>query len=90
MGKANPFRDFWWSFFWRYLVYMELGFGLIGTVSGFFRSFLHDPTIHNLLLEHNVISDGLQGTVYAAASSIALRQALKLHVPLFFTRTTTN
>jgi hypothetical protein len=49
--------------------------------TGILRDFFHDSTIHELLLQHDIISDGVQGGIQAVASGIALTQALRIHLP---------
>jgi hypothetical protein len=83
---AKEIRLLWWSMFWRFIVYTQVAYFLFGVVAGLFKDFLHDPTIHDLMHQHNVISDGLQGAAEAVASGIALTQAIRIHLPLIFSR----
>jgi len=83
---AKEIRLLWWSMFWRFLLYNQIAYFLIGLITGFFKDFLHDPMIHDLMSQHNIISNATQGAIEALASGISLTQALKIHLPLLLAR----
>jgi len=81
---AKDIRLLWWSMFWRYFLYAQVGYFLVGIATATFRDFAHDATLHDLMLQHNVVSDGIQGAIEALASGVALAQALRIHLPRIF------
>jgi hypothetical protein len=83
---AKKIRLLWWSMFWRFFVYTQITYFVVEIITDFFKEFLHDPAIHDLMRQHNFASDGIQGGIEALASGIALTQALKLHLPPLFKR----
>jgi hypothetical protein len=72
--------------FWRFLVYTQVIYFIVGMITGYFKDFLHSTTIHDLMLQHNIFSSALQGALEAVASGVALTQALRIHLPLIFSR----